>query len=425
MRVKYIQKQKILILLANVAVFAVAAGFLLVSALPVRAGTISVVTFETKPLFSEADFMPGDSVSKWVEVENIHTADITARANAANISDPGHLGDDISLTVKRGVQIFYTGPLSGFFAAGSLDLGAIAAGETARYDFIAGFNFGAGDAYQGKALAFDINVTAEGPGGNGGNDPACGDGTCAAGEDCANCPSDCGSCGGVTFFCGNGLCAGSETCANCPSDCGLCPDGGSGTGGGEVDFFLSPARPDSVKVLGESGAPVLTIKKTLLIGRPVNPGEKNVPYRLEIANTGNLSAYNAAVKDVLPDGLAFSGSNSREKEWPLSELSPAEAISIEYLADVSAAALAGVYTNTAAVRADNHPAVTATADLAVREITALGWAGEELGRTGFAAGELWFLIGLAGLFGAAAGYLRSAGRCGKSALPNRARCDKN
>ncbi|MGK0359432.1 MAG: hypothetical protein ACI9U2_001734, partial [Bradymonadia bacterium] len=46
----------------------------------------------------------------------------------------------------------------------------------------------------------------------------CGDEVCGDGEDCGNCPADCGAC------CGDGQCAGGETCSTCPADCG-CPDG--------------------------------------------------------------------------------------------------------------------------------------------------------------------------------------------------------
>jgi hypothetical protein len=63
---------------------------------------------------------------------------------------------------------------------------------------------GAGGAFQ---LAID------GPPGS------CGDGTCAAEEDCASCPGDCGVCPSV---CGDGVCAGDEDCAGCPGDCGAC-----------------------------------------------------------------------------------------------------------------------------------------------------------------------------------------------------------
>ncbi|MBU3905062.1 MAG: hypothetical protein KJ906_02865 [Nanoarchaeota archaeon] len=44
----------------------------------------------------------------------------------------------------------------------------------------------------------------------------CGDGTCAGGEGCSDCPGDCGVC------CGNGACDNGETCSTCETDCGSC-----------------------------------------------------------------------------------------------------------------------------------------------------------------------------------------------------------
>jgi hypothetical protein len=48
----------------------------------------------------------------------------------------------------------------------------------------------------------------------------CGDQMCGDGEDCANCPADCGVC------CGDGQCSNAvgENCATCPADCG-CENG--------------------------------------------------------------------------------------------------------------------------------------------------------------------------------------------------------
>ncbi len=55
---------------------------------------------------------------------------------------------------------------------------------------------------------------------NGTSTATCGDQTCAADEDCASCPADCGSCAG----CGDGTCASTEDCTSCPADCGGCPE---------------------------------------------------------------------------------------------------------------------------------------------------------------------------------------------------------
>jgi len=53
--------------------------------------------------------------------------------------------------------------------------------------------------------------------------PACGDGTCAAGETCSTCTADCGAC----VRCGDGVCNGDETCASCTGDCGSCCGNGT------------------------------------------------------------------------------------------------------------------------------------------------------------------------------------------------------
>lgn len=56
-----------------------------------------------------------------------------------------------------------------------------------------------------------------------GGDPSparCGDGVCAAPEDCAMCAADCGAC---PPLCGDGTCAGAERCTTCADDCGPCP----------------------------------------------------------------------------------------------------------------------------------------------------------------------------------------------------------
>ncbi|MBN2014602.1 MAG: hypothetical protein JW778_05435 [Candidatus Altiarchaeota archaeon] len=68
----------------------------------------------------------------------------------------------------------------------------------------------------------------------------CGDGYCGAGENCLNCPSDCGCRSGYVCddgecekepSCGDGLCDEDENCLNCISDCKCksnfyCDDGG-------------------------------------------------------------------------------------------------------------------------------------------------------------------------------------------------------
>lgn len=51
--------------------------------------------------------------------------------------------------------------------------------------------------------------------------PVCGNGQCQGGENCANCPQDCGGC------CGNGACDNGENCSSCSQDCGSCCGNGA------------------------------------------------------------------------------------------------------------------------------------------------------------------------------------------------------
>ncbi|MEA1924817.1 MAG: hypothetical protein U9M95_03005, partial [Candidatus Altiarchaeota archaeon] len=51
--------------------------------------------------------------------------------------------------------------------------------------------------------------------------PVCGDASCESGENCENCPADCGACP-TTPVCGDASCDSGENCENCPADCGIC-----------------------------------------------------------------------------------------------------------------------------------------------------------------------------------------------------------
>ncbi len=51
----------------------------------------------------------------------------------------------------------------------------------------------------------------------------CGNGSCAGGETCSSCASDCGSCTPTGQYCGDGACNNGESCGTCAKDCGVCP----------------------------------------------------------------------------------------------------------------------------------------------------------------------------------------------------------
>ncbi|MBU0963960.1 DUF11 domain-containing protein [Patescibacteria group bacterium] len=146
-------------------------------------------------------------------------------------------------------------------------------------------------------------------------------------------------------------------------------------------------------VKGEE-TPSLSILKEAAV-KIANPNE-TLKYTVTVTNDGSAVAYNAVLSDVLPTGLVYAGTaTQKQASWKLGDIVPTESVTIEYEATVLSNALAGKYTNTATVKADDTPEATATADLNVVEVKILG-AEEELPVTGPQAMHYVYLI-LAGL----------------------------
>lgn len=131
-----------------------------------------IVEFQATPLFSEANFLPGNDIVRWAKVTN-NTADTRPIAvEAINTSDPDGLGDVLDIGIyENGVQRYATTTLAAFFGAGEVVLSNVAGnGGNTRYDFVVSFKSSAGDPYQGKSVGFDILVGFQGEGGgDGGN----------------------------------------------------------------------------------------------------------------------------------------------------------------------------------------------------------------------------------------------------------------
>jgi uncharacterized repeat protein (TIGR01451 family) len=148
-----------------------------------------------------------------------------------------------------------------------------------------------------------------------------------------------------------------------------------------------------VDVLGETGAPNLTIDK-IVNTEYVNPGDTGIEYKVIITNSGNMTAFAVSLNDSLPDGLVFAGTEEAFKSWIVGDIEPGASTTVDYLVDVRESALPGVYTNLAVAVASNHDQVSASADLEVRDTTVLGLGGGELEPTGFSMKEFIVLVGL-------------------------------
>ncbi len=129
---------------------------------PVFAQSLTV-EFEDKPLFDEANFLPGQAVTRWVKVTNNSDSSQRIATEAINISDPDRLGDVLNLEIKEGSTVLYNNPLSTFFNAGEVFLSDLTGnGGNTQYDFSVSFYPGTNNNFQDKSLSFDILVGFQG-----------------------------------------------------------------------------------------------------------------------------------------------------------------------------------------------------------------------------------------------------------------------
>lgn len=137
-----------------------------------------IVEFEQTPLFSEASFLPGDSIVRFIKVTN-NTPDSKAIAvEAINKNDPNGLAAEFDMSIKEGGNTLFSGTMSDFFSAGELFLSNLnGGGGQTQYDFSITFKPAGANSLQGKTLGFDFIIGFQGSvnnnsggsgGGNGG-----------------------------------------------------------------------------------------------------------------------------------------------------------------------------------------------------------------------------------------------------------------
>jgi len=151
-------------LLKTILFFIFGAGLSFAVALPVFAQNPPSleVQFQNDPLFNEANFLPGESVTRWVKVTNNSGQTQPIAVEAINVNDPDGLGDVLDLQIKEGSNLLYNGTLSDFFNHGEFYLSDLANGSQTQYDFSVAFNSTADNSFQGKSLGFDILIGFQG-----------------------------------------------------------------------------------------------------------------------------------------------------------------------------------------------------------------------------------------------------------------------
>ncbi|HYF05829.1 MAG TPA: fibronectin type III domain-containing protein [Patescibacteria group bacterium] len=145
--------------------------------LPAVAANQINVTFEKDPLFSEANFAPGQIVTRFAKVKNKTSNTLSLAAMVGSLVpaiSPTilQLSDVIDFQVQEGSVTLFNGTLTQFFQSGQVSLGSIAGGDTKTYNFKATFRLNAGNYFQARTSEFDIKIgvasTSNPPGGGGG-----------------------------------------------------------------------------------------------------------------------------------------------------------------------------------------------------------------------------------------------------------------
>ena len=148
------------ILIISIAIFGI--GFSLIPLTSAQANGLDV-EFEGEPesLFNEANFLPGQSVTRWVKVTNNSGEDQEIGVNVTGSSDCSGaycLSDELNLVISKNSTPLYTGSLTDFFEAGEIYLSHLPNGANIQYDFSITFTHGAGNNYQGLSTSFNFEI---------------------------------------------------------------------------------------------------------------------------------------------------------------------------------------------------------------------------------------------------------------------------
>ena len=143
--------------------FVSTAGALFAS--PVSADPNSlIVDFENTPLFKEANFLPGSSVTRFIEVTNNTGETERIAIEAINTTGSSDLGDVLNIRIVEGTTVLYNDTLSNFFGAREIFLSSLAGnGAQAQYDLTVTFQSLADDSeLWEESLSFDVLIGFQG-----------------------------------------------------------------------------------------------------------------------------------------------------------------------------------------------------------------------------------------------------------------------
>lgn len=124
-------------------------------------------------------------------------------------------------------------------------------------------------------------------------------------------------------------------------------------------------------------APVITFTIAKKVDKATANPNDTLTYTVTVTNTGNAEATNVTLTDTLPSGLTFldaNGNNTGDttKSWTWPTIAAGASETVTYKVHVDSNATAKQYVNTATVKADGVPGVTANATSEVKTPTVLG-----------------------------------------------------
>lgn len=121
------------------------------------------VVFEPNPLFTEGNFLPGQSVIGRIMVINQSGETKPMAAEAINVDDPANFGQALNLTIKEKGDELFNDALSNFFSQGEMFLSNLSDNNSTTYEFIVTFNQEVDNNWQGQSLNnFDILIGFQG-----------------------------------------------------------------------------------------------------------------------------------------------------------------------------------------------------------------------------------------------------------------------
>ncbi|MCX6761205.1 MAG: fibronectin type III domain-containing protein [Candidatus Nealsonbacteria bacterium] len=116
----------------------------------------------TGAIFSEANFLPGSGVTRYIRVTNHSVQSQRIAIEAIHQNDSDHLASQMNLVINQGGTNIFNDTLRKFFDQGETYLSELAMGAIKIYDLIITFNSDANNDYQAKTLGFDLLVGFEG-----------------------------------------------------------------------------------------------------------------------------------------------------------------------------------------------------------------------------------------------------------------------